>query len=316
MEEERFGLMKRKPVLSAFLVLLLGSVILILSSYIVGFAYVRIPFFESHSIYLAQFFVDMIGFLGIYLLMKKLGYVHYFFERRVGFFKGLAVAGYFLVVSAFLFSTYFAAYSSYNLQPAMEIAIFVACMFAIGLAEETLCRGLVANILLKAFGDNPYGVRFSVLISGILFGLFHLTNLLSGQIDFTGVITQVVLTSAIGMTFTTIYYRTRNLWVVIFIHALNDFAALLPSGIFNSGSLTDEISSYSLVNLIGLVPQFIIIIFLLRPKGMEQILGTVSMEQMLGVDTDENVIKSKRKFYLAICCYLLAIIIAAIRLAR
>ena len=54
----------------------------------------------------------------------------------------------------------------------------------------------------------------------------HLTNLLAGQ-DLLTTMMQFVQTTAIGILFGTVYYKTRNIWAMIFLHSFYDFSVLL-----------------------------------------------------------------------------------------
>ncbi len=50
-------------------------------------------------------------------------------------------------------------------------------MMLVGVAEEFLFRGVVAETLLEHFGTSRAGVWKACLLSGVLFGCAHLTNL-------------------------------------------------------------------------------------------------------------------------------------------
>ncbi len=68
---------------------------------------------------------------------------------------------------------------------------------------------------LEKYSSNKKEILISIIISGVVFGAVHLTNLLAGQ-DLLTTMMQFVQTTAIGILFGTVYYKTRNIWAMIF----------------------------------------------------------------------------------------------------
>jgi uncharacterized protein len=87
---------------------------------------------------------------------------------------------------------------------------FISMVIAAPVLEELLFRGIILEGFLKRYSPVK-----SVLISALLFGVFHLNpwQLITGF--FAGIF--------IGW----IYYRTRNLALAIFIHAFNNLMAFI-----------------------------------------------------------------------------------------
>ena len=76
----------------------------------------------------------------------------------------------------------------------------------------------------------------------------------------------------LGMFLTAVYFRSGNIYTVIFLHILNDIVAALPVTILKSDiSINDIISGYEAADLTMLIPYIIVLIFLLRPKKLEEI---------------------------------------------
>ncbi|MDA1279121.1 MAG: type II CAAX endopeptidase family protein [Chloroflexi bacterium] len=78
------------------------------------------------------------------------------------------------------------------------------------IAEEIFFRGFVLTGLLKRFG-----VRRSLLLSSLIFGLFHLD---SGAI---------VPTFALGLALGWVYLKTGSIWPAMFAHGLHNTVAVL-----------------------------------------------------------------------------------------
>ncbi len=83
----------------------------------------------------------------------------------------------------------------------------VATVMMAPLGEEIFFRGFVFAGLLR-----PLGLRAAMVLSGLLFGAFHVTGL-----DTIGL---VIPFGVVGMLFAWVYYRTGSLWTSIATHLL------------------------------------------------------------------------------------------------
>ena len=137
-------------------------------------------------------------------------------------------------------------------------------------------RGVHSELLLRRYGATKEGVWKATIISGVLFGLAHLSNLFGAAP--VGVLVQCVVAAGMGMVFAAIYYRTGNIWVTVVLHAFIDAGALITSGLYE-GTIVDTISGYQPIQLIGIVPYMIVLFVLLRKKKMDQILERLSGAQ-------------------------------------
>ncbi len=111
----------------------------------------------------------------------------------------------------------------------LEIAV-VAVL--VPFMEELVFRGVILSSLRK------YGIGFSIVASGLVFGLAHLD------------VSSVVFATIAGLVFGFLYAKTNNLWLTILIHGLNNFIATF-------GSHTDFFfgeKAYLVDNLLMLVP--------------------------------------------------------------
>lgn len=101
---------------------------------------------------------------------------------------------------------------------------FVATM-CVGVAEEVLFRGTLFGACREYFGESKKGIYLSVIISALIFGGSHLTNLLFTPDLVIATITQVIYASEVGIIFAVVYYRSENLLPCIILHGLFDFAS-------------------------------------------------------------------------------------------
>lgn len=102
------------------------------------------------------------------------------------------------------------------------IASVLLSVTMVGLSEELAFRGIVLQSLL------PGGAQRAVIVSSVVFGLFHFNNLVqaegAGTVDSVSV--QVLFAALFGIGFASFRLRTRTIWPVVVFHALSDVPAL------------------------------------------------------------------------------------------
>lgn len=111
------------------------------------------------------------------------------------------------------------------------IFLAIVATLLIGLAEELTFRGLIFGILVK---NSKNKIIAPLFISSILFGLTHLVNLRHQPLNNTMI--QVLAVMAFGLFAAVVYMKTSNLLFAIFVHAMNDFMAIMVS----SGRLSSQ----------------------------------------------------------------------------
>ncbi len=104
-----------------------------------------------------------------------------------------------------------------DLVPLSKLAATTLC---VGIAEEMYFRG----IGFGAFRAAGYTPARAVLLSALLFSLFHLTNLVSGLGDI--VVFQLLNTFLLGVVFGYIYFRSKNILYLMLIHFVWDFSSI------------------------------------------------------------------------------------------
>jgi len=154
---------------------------------------------------------DLAVFVVAYLLNRQ------YFGQKVSWFnknnftKQLSTALPAIIIVAFLNSPMLAV-SDFKIK----FQVIIICLL-VGLAEEYIFRGLLFSLFLKLLHDNVFG---AVIGSSVMFGLLHLINLRALSFGYVSI--QVIFAAAIGILFGTIYVKTKNLSIVILLHALRD----------------------------------------------------------------------------------------------
>lgn len=221
--------------------------------------------------YLYSTLQELVGVLAAALLLACTGRTGLLRRRGSGFFNGLLVGMYPLV---------FIGYNAFGslvlgrpengvLQPAARICTFFVSMAMVGVAEELLFRGVIAETLLEHFGTSRAGVWKACLLSGVLFGAAHLTNIL-GSAPF-GVLMQCVFAASLGTLFAAVYFRTGNIWVTVFLHGAMDISSMLIGGLYGTTTVAEAVSGYDTSMLFSVLLYLIPTAFLLRKKKLPEV---------------------------------------------
>jgi len=116
---------------------------------------------------------------------------------------------------------------------------FVIIIFAAA-AEEVLFRGYFLNVLTSVYGKN-----IAILISALIFSVFHLLNPDVSLLAFLNIFIAGIL---LGL----LYVRKMNLWLPIVFHAVWNFLqSILGYSVSGSGMPSIFTLEYSQTNLIN-----------------------------------------------------------------
>lgn len=158
-----------------------------------------------------------------YLLIRRKWSI--FKEKKWKFKDAIKLGVPILVLSAILLFANIPEAISTNLNIYNLLSLIVYCI-SIGFFEEIVYRGIIEGELLNHYSSTKKQAFISIGISAVIFGIVHITNMFYGQDLFTTVM-QVIQTISIGVLFGSIYYVTRNIWSLIFLHSFYDFAVIL-----------------------------------------------------------------------------------------
>ena len=199
--------------------------------------------FDTMDGYLFGSVQEAVGLAVALLLLTRTGRLDLLRRRGCGFLNGLLVGMYPL--------------------------FFIGYTILVGVAEELVFRGIIAQTLLERYGTARAGVWKACLVSGALFGAAHLSNLL-GSAPF-GVLMQCVFAASLGVMLAAIYFRTGNLWVTVFLHGAMDIASMLIGGLYGTTSVAESVSGYDASRLLSVAVYLIPTLFLLRKKKLPEV---------------------------------------------
>ena len=156
----------------------------------------------------------------VVMLLFKNSYV--FTNKKDKFSVGIKIAGPMLIVIAINLLSSISSLTYFSIGKFINVLVY--CLF-IGIAEEFLCRGWLQNEFIERYSDSKKSVIYSIVLASLVFGLMHITNLMM-QNAFETVL-QIINATALGVLLGSIYYKTKNIWSVIFLHSFYDFAIFL-----------------------------------------------------------------------------------------
>ncbi len=223
------------------------------------------------SVYLVLGFPDLFVILVMLFILWKTDHLFLLKKKGKGFFKSLSLGAYPIAASIVYILTGLLgvlALGARSVTP-LTIIMLLLCMFVIAIAEEFTCRAIIAETLLEHFGRERAGVIKACVISGILFGLMHSLN----PGDASAVFVNCITAGIGGITYAIIYFRSGNLPLLIFIHALNDiavFGSILLVNTPGGGSGTVN-SSTNFFGLFLVIPELLVILFLMRKKKIGEV---------------------------------------------
>lgn len=249
-------------------VLQLGQVVLVfIVSLLLGAGVLDAASLDTYAL---ELIAELAGVALPLIFLWRTGKAGLLARRGSGFFNGLLVGMWPLALIAYNLAGSI-AYTPENAQmhTPVQIAWFFAAMFSVGVAEEFLGRAVIAETLLEHYGATRAGVWKACLASGFIFGAGHLINMLASE-PF-GVLMQCVFAAALGVMLAAIYFRTGNIWVTVFLHAMMDIAALWAGGVYGTQTTVETINSYDITMLYSVLIYGLPVFFLLRKKKIGEV---------------------------------------------
>ena len=214
-------------------------------------------------------------------LTVALGYGWVFGRKGMGKTLG-AGAGLFVPQALLFLSLYSLAVEDPNTQwlSREETLVQLLKLFTVAFWEETVFRGVIANAFGIRYGADGRGVWRAVILSGLVFGLMHLTNLAYG-VPLLSALVQSAVAWVIGMLLAAVYHRGGCLWATVLIHFVMDAASLFSSSFLGTATDTEVIATLSPANLLPIAVFLPVTLFVLRPKKMPEALSTLAAHRQL-----------------------------------
>lgn len=259
--------------------IVIGSVACFIAASIIGSIICRNAEITGYKAQFITGIISLVLYVVILVLLKKTKVLT---TKGNGFFGGLLTGGFMIYASiAAVISSLFLSSEDGKTEfiipkdltfGSEQVWCILALTLAAGICEELLFRGIIFNTLRDLFGrDTEKGTIAAIVTSGVLFGLYHLLNLVSG-VDISAVLPQVASTAALGIFLAAVYARWGNIWVTVFLHALMDICVVLPNSMKTNENIVESINNTMADNskYLGVIIYIILAVILLRKEKRPQ----------------------------------------------
>lgn len=190
--------------------------------------------------------------------------------RAKGFLPGIGLGWIFVIYSIYNLNIPYVLENGVFLPELSTAVGLILYSLSIGFCEEIMMRGLILNSFISKWGNTKKGIYKSVILSSLIFGVAHIVNLFYTSDLVIATIAQMFYAISIGIFLAGIYLRSKNIWAVIFLHALFDFASYFSS-VFSTA--TEGVVDITIANAIAvnilLLPLAFIGLFLIRKVKLD-----------------------------------------------
>jgi membrane protease YdiL (CAAX protease family) len=194
--------------------------------------------------------------------------------KKGNFLRGLLYLLPLIVLQAIILGGFFSenlGNPEANWKPWYLVVYGVFSVVGVGVREECIFRATIQNILAKKYANSVNGIWITAIVSALIFGLTHVTNVLFG-VEPLAVLTQVLSAACLGILLGAVYLRSGSIWALILIHTLIDIAGLAGSTFLYISDIEDlNQLSWSWGRLIIWLVYIGFAAFLLRPSKCKQI---------------------------------------------
>lgn len=104
------------------------------------------------------------------------------------------------------------------------LSLFLLSNVLVALVEELAFRAIVLPLILKIRSNNKRLLLVSVVMSSLLFGVLHYLNLFREPGNLSGITSQVIFATCIGIYLGALFLRTRHIIFPVMIHFLVNVA--------------------------------------------------------------------------------------------
>ena len=141
------------------------------------------------------------------------------------------------------------ALTNFFTSVSFPLQILLFCLMP-AICEEFFFRGFIFKSL-----EQDIGYKKAIIFTGILFGVFHFYPL------------KILTTALLGILFSYAYYRTKNFFVPVSLHFINNFFSLFISKLFlEKGQNMIFLSSVSMLLLLFSIVGIFSIISLIKSE--------------------------------------------------
>lgn len=111
-------------------------------------------------------------------------------------------------------------------ESASRVFLFLLECICIGFFEEIVFRGIFLILFLQLMKKRQWSTLKAILLSSFVFGLSHMINIFAG-VSIGDTILQMGYSFLLGMLWSVMFLKTRNIWLVMLLHATYNFFGMV-----------------------------------------------------------------------------------------
>lgn len=142
-----------------------------------------------------------------------------------------------LIVISFNYINILIDNSGNVLNSKIHFEFLIYCL-TIGVFEELFFRVYIYHYLHNICQKKEKNLIQIILITSLIFGLAHISNIFNPEYIKATVINQILLAFSIGILLQSIYIRTKSIILVIAIHSLIDYFGMFKRYLLKENSTT------------------------------------------------------------------------------
>jgi len=231
-----------------------------------------------------QTFYEVIWIIFLIPVLLIFNNKYIFTEKKASFKDTIKIIWPMLLLTSAVGFMMFQASGGFKYFNVDEVVASIFLYSLVGIFEEFLCRGWLQNEFIERFGNTRGGVIYSIVLSGLIFGSIHIMNFFGGQ-ALGSTLIQITSAAIAGIYFGAVYFKTKNIWVTVILHAFWDLC-------ISFGMMNETITCAVVQNLspmLTLISGTIVILMLDTPEVFIslKLLTKTSVNEVLGNETDE-----------------------------
>ncbi|MBU1020967.1 MAG: CPBP family intramembrane metalloprotease [Firmicutes bacterium] len=154
----------------------------------------------------------------------------------------IVIPGFLIALNNFPIIAFFSGRVSLS-SPVYTVYLFAIECLSIGFFEEIIFRGMILLFILQRLSRSKRSTFYAIILSSVIFSATHLLNLFGGA-SLGNTLMQMGYSFLTGMMWATLYLKTKNLWVIMLLHATYNFFGMV---MFQLGTVTNRYDDITII---------------------------------------------------------------------
>lgn len=221
--------------------IVIGTIVLIVITF--SYKYLVNLFLPEVNYYVGNFIQLFLRAVTLIAYITKLGW-----WNKIGSLKRISLKSIYIMLPIIILS-FIPLMNGFKENSMNVIILLLINALLIGFSEECVNRGIILSAL------KPKGRKEAILISSLIFGLFHLSTIFFGA-NIGDTLIQIIFAFGFGLVMAVVRYETDLLLPVILVHAFWDFTIHISKPSVSSTIYILLLIRIALVLLLGIYLTF------------------------------------------------------------